>query len=271
MDYSKTTATLVAKMRAQARVRRKETGNPLTVCREEVAKDNGYSSWKEVTLFARLYARSRSNIQGLSAERIQEYKSICKDIEKDTSKYFDYLRSFGVAPVLYNEPKSDTFIDVSIEGRRFQAIIYPGGPSILDSRWSSHSSPYGVSVISFCDGKGFWGNGAANAGWKICKYHNQSRIDLEGLSLHGIRSLAVEMGLPIYSPMPDVDMMTPDISEILAFRHSKAWEALVAWGRKHPRKLQRQYMNDYLGSWGIEVAKHIAAIDQNKTLTAKAG
>ena len=270
MDYSKTTATAVEKMRAQARARRKETGQTLTVCREEIARDNGYPNWQAVTLFAKLYARSRSSDPTLSNELTEKYRSICAGIGKDASKYFDYLRSLGVASVVHNDLQSDVFIDVTIEGRRFQAIIYPGGPSILDHKWGSNSSPYGVSVISFCDGKGFFGNGAANAGWKVCKYNNQGRIGLDGLSLHGIRSLAIEMGLHIDSPMPDADMMMPYIHEQLAFRHSKAWDALIEWGRKHPRKLQRQYMNDYLGSWAIEVSENIKALDKNLNMTAKA-
>lgn len=270
MDYSKTTATAVEKMRAQARARRKETGQTLTVCREEVARDNGYPNWKAVTLFAKLYSRSQSSENVLSDERAEQYRSICAEIKKDTSKYFDYLRSLGVASVVHNDLKSDVFIDVTIEGRRFLAIIYPGGPSILDHRWGSNSSPYGVSVISFCDGKGLFGNGAANAGWKVCKYKHQGRIDLDGLSLHGIRSLAIEMGLYIHSPMPDVDMMMPYVNEQLAFRHSKAWNALIEWGRKHPRKLQRRYLGDYLGSWAIEVAENIKELNKNLNITTKA-
>lgn len=49
MTHIRTTATLVSKLKAEAKALVRESGESLQACQETVAKRHGYKNWKHVT------------------------------------------------------------------------------------------------------------------------------------------------------------------------------------------------------------------------------
>lgn len=188
-------------------------------------------------------------IEGVEGEDEDEGDESC--FSDDPKGYFDYLESLGLAPVKHNPVKGDVLADVSIEGMRFQAAV-SGWDLIVLGGWAGDEEleswvQYGPSVIAV-SGRGDWG---------VCKYGDQLRIGLGGLSARGLRRLAVEMGLVFNYTCKDATggqwLSAPD--EVEAFLSSKAFAGAVEWAKAHPRKIAKlaKAGSVYMGDWAEQV------------------
>lgn len=63
--------------------------------------------------------------------------------------------------------------------------------------------------------------------YAICKYHNQVRTTLNGLSEEDVRRFSEEFGIPVSG------MTSSDSDKV--FRSSEAFKSLVSWAMAHPR------------------------------------
>ena len=158
------------------------------------------------------------------------------------AEYFAQLRSLGVADVQRNPVRGDVFHDVTIEGFRFRAAVSASGPFIEANTCAHGSCQLGVATINSCVDTAREHGGAP--AWQICKYQNQWRINVSGLTDAGRRALACEFGLPL---LPIAERKLPH--EYLSFYASPAFDALIAWAATHPRKIRRMKANSYLGDW----------------------
>lgn len=142
--------------------------------------------------------------------------------------YFAALKREGLAEAKHNELKGRMFIDVTIEGYRYQGEFTPSGPIIIGRGPGASfttDSYLGVSSIAFDD------DTSMGTGWYVCKYYNQPHLNISGLSPAGMRTLATVFGMAFTQ---DVYIhKLPD--EEFIFYHSKAYEALKSWAKKHPR------------------------------------
>jgi hypothetical protein len=164
--------------------------------------------------------------------------------------HFAALADAGLATAVQNPLRGDTFIDVTIEGVRFIAAVTTHGPYIGD-KLGTGSCQMGVASINYCDGF-FRSTGER---WYVCKYNNQSRIDLSRLSDAGRRALAYEFGIPIVHNCIEAFFQPTEV----AFYASKAFAALCSWAAAHPKKIRRFERNAYLGDWPKAALSGIAA------------
>lgn len=174
------------------------------------------------------------------------------DILDPVIEYFSSLASEGLVPFQRHEPRGDAFLDLTIEGIRFTAIIAGGGEPYLSAK-PLHSGvatgsgvALGVSSINYVENDLLWGR--ARAGWWVCKYDNETRININSLSPAGRRTLAVQFGLLLRDPN-SYAIVPAAYAEKLAFYASPAFEALKEWAIAHPRKIKRYPSNAYLGNW----------------------
>ena len=159
--------------------------------------------------------------------------------------YFESLEKAGLAEVKHHELKGDTFIDLTIEGIRFRGFVCSEGPCIeLKSGGVPSSVQLGVSSINRCTPTFCCDN--TDARWFVAKYHTQGHIEVHALSDTGRRRLAYEFGLLIHA---NKRLPFSVSSECDAFYGSKAFRALQAWAKAHPRKIRRFQANVYLGDW----------------------
>lgn len=159
--------------------------------------------------------------------------------------YFASLEKAGLAEVKHHELKGDTFIDLTIEGIRFRGFVCSEGPYIeLKSGGLPSSVQLGVSSINRCTPTFCCDD--TDSRWFVAKYHNQGHIDVDALSDAGRRRLAYEFGLLLCT---DKHLPFSVSSECNTFYGSKAFGALQAWAKAHPRKIRRFQANAYLGDW----------------------
>lgn len=243
------TQTQINKLRSLAKTRSKAAGEPLHQCLEIVALEHGFVTWKQVVI-------ERHKTLAGSASTLQSQPEISPGLALLglTSKVLDEARALhrllitkAVADATHNPLKGDIFIDVTIEGHRFQGALglepYIALYSVACSR-AVGSCALGVASIS---------NPYQNRldedpyrQWAVCKYETQSRIDLSNLSEAGMHRLALEFGLPILNKETGIVF-----GHHAYFYVSKAYDALVTWACAHPRKIQHYPANSYLGHWAL--------------------
>ena len=243
------TLTQINKLRSLAKKRSKAAGEPLHQCLEIVALANGFETWKQVVI-------ERHKPLAGSASTVQSQPGISPGLAMLglTSKVLEEARAFhrmfstkAVAEATHNPLKGENFIDVTIEGHRFQ-----GGLS-LEPYIALYSVPGGRSGGSCALGVASISNPYRNRlakdfyrQWAVCKYETQSRIDLSNLSEAGMHRLALEFGLPILNNETGIVF-----GHHAYFYVSKAYDALVNWASAHPRKIQNFRANSYLGHWAL--------------------
>jgi len=165
-----------------------------------------------------------------------------EDLRQQSAVWFAELGRQEKARVVRNTPRGDVIHDVVIEGQQFSAAIF--SRSILVGTGDGWSCALGVASINskHLDGPG----------WAVCKYWNQRHLDLN-LSAAGRRALALEFGLPIVPEIGYLDMHP--LTEYDFFYLSPAFESLVTWASKHPRKIRKVIGDDYLGLWPLAAMK----------------
>lgn len=148
------------------------------------------------------------------------------------------LSSQALAPVTHRPPAGKVFIDVMIEGRRFQGMrdgnsLYIIGPD----------GGCALGVASINEAKR---HDHMPRGWHICKYWHEATCAVP-LTRAGMCALAVTFGLPI---VPEARLTTPvDLFEAQHFYDSPAFAALHAWAVHAPRRLAGASGDTYLGLW----------------------
>lgn len=155
-----------------------------------------------------------------------------QDMRARALDYFKGLKTQGVAPVHYHGLKGRSFIDISIEGRRFKGQARKG-PFIVSDEADCLLT---CASIAFCSD---YLEPAGRPHWAVCRYRTHHRILLDGMSPEGIRALACEFGLVIH------DQGTSEtLSESECFVSSKACAGLHAWVRANP-ELSRKLLRDH--------------------------
>lgn len=225
----KTTTTRVEKLRAEAKTLSKSLGQQLAKCLDAVARAHGYSSWKHVTQAA---AATRA-----AATSAAHAPAIPASDDEDANGYFSRLEKNGLAGVQYRPVKGDVFLDLTIEGQRFQGCMTGGGPIVIGGRELDEWVQIGPSTIALVNERHEQQVAEYMA---ICKYDDQPRVSLEVLSSAGVNRLAVEFGLVLTGPA------WSHLHEHSVFYESKGFEALVRWVRAHPRMWKRCGNGDYL-------------------------
>jgi len=157
---------------------------------------------------------------GAAAEAESAIAQWRRNMQAQGLAYFDGLRSQGLAPVQRHALRGRTFIDVSIEGRRFKGQVRKG-PQILvgeeECLLTTASISFGADFLT-PDGPPHWA---------LSKYRTQQRIPLDELSPEGLRSLACEFGLLIHG---DDNPAAESLLASECFMLSRAW-AGCATGR----------------------------------------
>ncbi len=185
----------------------------------------------------------------------------------------EWMRRLGagelgpLAAVQRKPPCGDTFTDVTIEGLRFQGIVF--GEHLMVGPVNTGVCNLGVASLNN-DAHGPSGIGRVVQGqWYICKYRNQPHMQV-ALSEAGIRALALEFGLPIVPTLPVRQRV--DDRDASYFYASRAFEAICAWAEAHPRKARKLTGDVYLGLWPMAaLAMHrIPATPENVALARAA-
>lgn len=148
----------------------------------------------------------------------------------EVKAYFDNLRAKGLAEVQRHALRGRTFIDVSIEGRRFKGQVRKG-PQIVCG-----DDECLLTCASISHGADFL-NPHGPSRWAVSKYRTQHRIPLETLSLEGLRALACEFGLLIHGE-GHVESEALLASE--CFLLSRAWTGLCDWSMANPTVARKQ-------------------------------
>jgi len=154
--------------------------------------------------------------------------------------HFAALTDLGLADVQQNAARGDVFLDITVEGFRFQASVGKLGPYIALKTRGGGSCRVGVVSINQCASAGC----LQEPSWHVAKYHNQPRIDIAGLSDAGRRALAVWFGIPHHMPGLGLSCYLPEY-----FYVSPAFAALSEWTAIHSRKIRTFAANDHLGDW----------------------
>ena len=161
------------------------------------------------------------------------------EVQSYWQKHFAKLALQGLVPVQHNPLRGDVFLDLNIEGSRFQGVaVKEFGPFIGVRSPLGGDCALGVASINCCTDR-------HTESWQVCKYHNQHRIDLSDLSHAGRRTLAWHFGLP-WVPMDPLITLIPTE---WAFYVSPAFDALHDWAQKHPRLMKTSKPNAYLWDW----------------------
>lgn len=155
-----------------------------------------------------------------------------------------------LAPVtLLPIPKSrrEIFHHVAIEGMAFTAIVsvawglFLNGPNDFAGRGQVNLGVCGITHFT----QGHPRSMRAQPGdWWVCKYVSEARINVTRLTDAGRRALAHEFGLALGH-----DEDADDFGH--RFKHSPAFDALVAWVKTHPRIAKRAstYGDPYVPQW----------------------
>jgi hypothetical protein len=166
---------------------------------------------------------------------------ISKEAEEGISQareYFRLLALDGAAETQVNESRGDIFLDVTIEGIRFQA--FADTDPYVTRKDRSDWCQLGVASIHLAKGLGAENRAAK---WMVCKYSaSEGRIDLSDLSDAGRRAFSITFGVPIG--------MSYGFDEGYAFYASCAIDGLVAWAKRRPRKFKAERgISSYIGDW----------------------
>jgi hypothetical protein len=166
---------------------------------------------------------------------------------REASDYLRGLAAKGVAEVAAHESRGEVFLDLSIEGVRFQAFAETD-PFVAHKDYGGWCQ-LGVATIDRS-----YGLNGTNERWMVCKYGPmEGRIDLSMLSDAGRRAFAIAFGVPIgrHSHLS---------AEAFAFYASPALDGLIAWAKRRPRKFAAEPgVSSYLGDWKAVVTRSLAA------------
>lgn len=250
--FSHISQTRINKLRSEAKQRSKTIGESLHLCLEHVAKENGFATWHQVLIQGASEVRTSSQQAHSDAEiapglAFQRFRGRTFDA---TRSYQQLLQSEGLSEFILNTPRGYVFLDMTIEGHQFQAIV-------ADEPFIQLKSKHGKTEHGHCDlgtaSIAFAQNIRHCHGekqWSICKHETQSRIDISDLSDAGRRRLALEFGLPIES-YDRYNHYNISFDIPTYFYASEAFTALVCWAKKHPRIIQQYGRGEYLGYWAI--------------------
>lgn len=160
---------------------------------------------------------------------------------RSAQAYFASLIEQGVANTTINEAIGDIYYDVTIEGVRFQAYAATH-PYVYRKDLQGYSCPFGVASILKSRRNG---EPPLFERWMVCKYTaREACIDLSDLTDAGRRAFAVTFGVPFGLEGKH------GINMISAFYASKAFEGLVAWASRRPRKFKAERgFSEYVGDW----------------------
>lgn len=165
-----------------------------------------------------------------------------REREADYEKARQWMRELARGPlavVTQRTPAGRVFLDVMIEGQRFQGI--QRGETLYVSGAGGQCA-LGVASINLASSYG------EPEDWHICKYWHEAKCPLP-LSEAGRRALAVTFGLPIW---PEARQVTPcDVFEMEHFYDSPAFVALHAWAKKVPRRVAGLVGDSYLYLWPL--------------------
>lgn len=247
MKFIRTTATMVEKMRAEAKGLARESGHPLHECQAQVAKRHGFVHWEHVTSSLK---NSLADSVGGSADD-HNLPSHDRELLEALSDYFARLSELPAAPFKLERLRGSEFIRITIEGVTFVGHAH-NDPYL--HREGDGQTALGVSIIeSIGPGhRGFRAN--RGPGRYICKYScNEPRIALFGLSDHGVTTLAQQFGLLDFSrgvatqsSLLGVHVHAP----AYAFFRSPAATALQKWCKAHPKlRAKLESRTDYLLFW----------------------
>lgn len=167
--------------------------------------------------------------------------------------HFDSLTHQGIAPVCVNDARGDVFYDATIEGVRFQAFV--GTDPYVTRKDRGDWCQLGVSSIHLAHRIN--GRDAPKI-WMVCKYSaSEGRVDLSPLSDDGRRAFAVTFGVPIGSHHES------RFHGSHAFYASAAFDGLVAWAQRRPRKFKAERgVSSYIGDWKGVVSACLADLAQ---------
>lgn len=164
-----------------------------------------------------------------------------------------------LAPVEYHEPKGNVFLDISVEGERFQGAVF--GDSLMIGHRGEGACAIGVAAINFVA----MPNGGPKT-WAICKYRSQWHMSI-GLSGSGRRRLALEFGIPIVPLLGAGIIHVPEDDSF--FYNSSAFSALQKWARAHTRKVLSLQGDSYLYLWPLSAiaGRHMEVNSENIALS----
>lgn len=159
------------------------------------------------------------------------------------SKYFTSLAEAGVAEVIQNEARGDVILDVSIEGVRFQA--FAANDPYVAIKGAGDWCQLGVASIHFTERWAGPSGVEKPKQWMVCKYSaNEGRVDLSRLTEPGRRAFAIAFGIPIGT------QLRSGFQGSYGFYASSAFDGVVAWARRHPRKFKAMAgVGSYVGDW----------------------
>lgn len=162
------------------------------------------------------------------------------------SQYLRELSTLGVAPATIHEPRGDVFLNVSIEGERFQAFA-KSDPHIAKKDNGGWCQLGVASIARSCGLNGTYER------WMVCKYGpSEGRVDLSKLSDAGRHSFALMLGVPI-GPLGRLE-------SVYTFYASPAFVGLVEWAKRRPRKFKAERrVSSYLGDWKAVVTHCLEA------------
>lgn len=153
-----------------------------------------------------------------------------RNMQAQAGAYFEGLRAQGQAAVQRHALRGRTFIDISIEGRRFKGQVRKGPQIVVgddECLLTCASISFGAD---FLDPQG-------PPHWAVSKYRTQQRIALDELSPEGRRALACEFGLLIHG---DGDLESESLLASECFMLSRAWSGLRAWAVANPTVARKQ-------------------------------
>lgn len=151
------------------------------------------------------------------------------------------LASRPRAPATARPPAGSVFLDVTIEGQRFQGEHHEG--TLYVRSGAQGACALGVASINMAR------RYSGPETWHICKYRDQATVPLQ-LSDAGLRTLAVVFGMPIVPQLPGITF-GGDYFELEHFYQSEAFTALQAWAKKAPRRVAGLVGDNYLYLWPL--------------------
>lgn len=181
--------------------------------------------------------------------------------------YWTAVAAEGLAPVRHLPLTGRIFVHIEVEGRVFQAVALKSGLFLISKSRQrlgyDESASLGISSINHLSDDD--GLSPSSKGWAVCKYMDQHHINLNGMSLAGLRRLAFEMGMPIHAHAASAAVAHGDASAM--FEQSRAWDALMDWSVHHPSMVnaKNQKSGDYVACWVERAREHISAAKSAKS------
>jgi hypothetical protein len=148
------------------------------------------------------------------------------------------------APVAWGQARGKVFIDVTIEGQRFQGLRDGNTLHLLGPRCSGVLGATSINHVAR------WSTGGdGTPAWRLCKYRDQGEAVPLALSPAGLNALALTFGLAIVPELQDKRIN--QLFERELFYLSPAFASLQAWAVGAPRRIAGSLGDDHLGLWPI--------------------